>query len=71
MFLVKYSIESKITFDLVEVNTGNTENGFLEIVSNAVNLGSINIVTKGAYDLRMTIKTRMNKMKELFQFFKK
>lgn len=48
--------KSKTTFELLEVKTGNTENGLLEIVSNEVDLGAKNIVTKGAYNLLMTMK---------------
>lgn len=48
--------KNKTTFELLEVKTGNTENGLLEIVSNEVNLGAKNIVTKGAYNLLMTMK---------------
>lgn len=48
--------KNKTTFELLEGKTGNTENGLLEIVSNEVNLVSKNIVTKGAYNLLMTMK---------------
>lgn len=48
--------KSKTTFELLEVKTGNTENGLLEIVSNEVDLSSKKIVTKGAYNLLMTMK---------------
>lgn len=48
--------KSKTTFELLEVKTGNTENGLLEIVSNVVDLSSKKIVTKGAYNLLMTMK---------------
>ena len=48
--------KSKTIFELLEVKTGNTENGLLEIVSNEVDLGSKKIVTKGAYNLLMTMK---------------
>lgn len=48
--------KSKTTFELLEVKTGNTENGLLEIVANEVDLGSKKIVIKGAYNLLMTMK---------------
>lgn len=48
--------KTKTTFELTEVKTGNTENGLLEILSNEIDLGSKNIVTKGAYDLLMKMK---------------
>ena len=48
--------KSKTTFELLGVKTGNTENGLLEIVSNEVDLSSKKIVTKGAYNLLMTMK---------------
>lgn len=48
--------KSKTTFELLEVKTGNIENGLLEIVANEVDLGKKNIVIKGAYNLLMTMK---------------
>ncbi|MES2132473.1 MAG: efflux RND transporter periplasmic adaptor subunit [Bacteroidota bacterium] len=44
------------TFELLEIQTGNTENGLLQISSKETDLGSVNIVTKGAYDLLMKMK---------------
>ncbi len=51
-----FTEKTKTTFELTEVTTGNTENGLLEISSNKIDLGSKNIVTKGAYDLLMKMK---------------
>lgn len=51
-----FTEKTKTTFELTEVKTGNTENGLLEISSREVDLGSKNIVTKGAYDLLMKMK---------------
>lgn len=48
--------KTKTTFELTEVKSGNTENELLEISSNEIDLGSKNIVTKGAYDLLMKMK---------------
>jgi cobalt-zinc-cadmium efflux system membrane fusion protein len=41
-------------FEMKEVTTGNSENGFTEIVSNDLN--EVSIVTKGAYALLMKMK---------------
>ena len=43
------------TFEMKEVETGNTENGYLEILS-AGNLTGNEFVTKGAYSLLMSLK---------------
>ncbi len=42
-------------YEITEVNTGNTENGFTEIVS-AANFANKSIVLKGAYSLLMKMK---------------
>ncbi len=51
-----FTEKNKTTFELTEVKIGNTENGLLEILSNEVDFGSKNIVTKGAYNLLMKMK---------------
>ena len=45
----------KNTFEMVEVEMGNSENGFAEITS-AKDLSGKSIVTKGAYALLMSLK---------------
>lgn len=51
VFLAK----GKNTFELYEVKTGNTESTFIEI-TNAKDISSMTIVTKGAYSLLMKLK---------------
>ena len=48
---------SKKTFEMQEVNTGNHENGFTEVVADEQIL-SKSIVTKGAYALLMKLKNK-------------
>jgi membrane fusion protein, heavy metal efflux system len=45
------------TFDMVAVNTGNKENGFIEILNSQV-LSDKNIAIKGAYTLLMKLKNK-------------
>jgi cobalt-zinc-cadmium efflux system membrane fusion protein len=45
------------SFEMTEVETGTTENGFTEI-KNANNFINKNIVTKGAYNLLMSFKNK-------------
>jgi cobalt-zinc-cadmium efflux system membrane fusion protein len=47
----------KSTFKITEVNTGNSENGFVEII-NGEDLTRKNIVTKGSYTLLMSLKNK-------------
>lgn len=42
-------------YEMTQVNTGNTENGFTEIAS-ATDFANKNIVVKGAYSLLMKMK---------------
>ena len=44
-------------FQMTEVNTGNTENGFIEIL-NAENFVSGELVIKGAYSILMSLKNK-------------
>jgi len=44
-------------FQMTEVNVGDTENGFIEILS-AENLASQELVTKGAYSILMSLKNK-------------
>ena len=44
-------------YDMTEVQTANTENGFTEITSTA-DLANKNIVVKGAYSLLMKMKNK-------------
>jgi len=48
--------KSDKTFEFMEIQTGNTENGFVEIRSNDPTISSKNIVIKGAYSLLMKMK---------------
>ncbi len=49
--------KSKTEFELVEIITGNSENGFTAIISdNATTLSQQTVVTKGAYNLLMKMK---------------
>lgn len=43
-------------FEMLQVQTGNTENGFTEIIGD--NLTNQTLVTKGAYNLLMTMKNK-------------
>jgi cobalt-zinc-cadmium efflux system membrane fusion protein len=58
----KYLFENtgKNKFEMIETDTGESENGFTEIISKA-DLSGKQIVTKGAYSLLMSLK---NKEKE-------
>lgn len=47
----------KNSFEMVEVTSGTTQQGFIEIV-NAEKLSNKNIVTKGAYSLLMSLKNK-------------
>ena len=49
--------KSKTTFLMTEVETGNHENGFIEIVNNT-EFNNVKIVTKGAYTLLMELKNK-------------
>ncbi|MGE0569166.1 MAG: efflux RND transporter periplasmic adaptor subunit [Bacteroidia bacterium] len=51
-----FSENSKNKFTMIEVTTGVTENGLLEVSSKNSNLSSDKIVLKGAYDLLMKMK---------------
>jgi cobalt-zinc-cadmium efflux system membrane fusion protein len=55
----KYLFEntSKNRFEMIEIETGITENGFTEILSK-VDLNGKGIVTKGAYALLMSLKNK-------------
>jgi membrane fusion protein, heavy metal efflux system len=50
--------ESDATFTIQEVKTGNSENGFIEIISGE-KLIDKNVVMKGAYNLLMTMKNKV------------
>jgi membrane fusion protein, heavy metal efflux system len=50
-----FSRKSGNSFDMVEIETGNTENGYVEILS-AGNIAAREFVTKGAYSLLMSLK---------------
>jgi len=50
--------ENKTTFTIQEVKTGDSENGFIEIISGE-KLIDKNIVMKGAYNLLMTMKNKV------------
>jgi len=50
--------ENKTTFSIHEVKTGNSENGFIEIISGDKLLDK-NVVMKGAYNLLMTMKNKV------------
>jgi cobalt-zinc-cadmium efflux system membrane fusion protein len=47
----------KNKFEMIEIETGITENGFTEIISKA-DLSGKTIVTKGAYTLLMSLKNK-------------
>ncbi|MBI4945404.1 MAG: efflux RND transporter periplasmic adaptor subunit [Bacteroidetes bacterium] len=52
-----FAVKGNNEFEMEEVNTGNTENGFTEIILNDTNgLSEKNIVSKGAYNLLMKMK---------------
>jgi cobalt-zinc-cadmium efflux system membrane fusion protein len=54
-----YQSLSANQFEMVEVEVGESEKGFTEIIlPNNSNLGSANFVTKGAYSLLMTMKNK-------------
>jgi cobalt-zinc-cadmium efflux system membrane fusion protein len=55
----KYLFEKtgKNKFEMIEIETGITENGFTEIISKA-DLSGKEIVTKGAYTLLMSLKNK-------------
>jgi len=50
--------ESETTFTIQEVKTGNSENGFIEIISGE-KLIDKKVVMKGAYNLLMTMKNKV------------
>jgi cobalt-zinc-cadmium efflux system membrane fusion protein len=50
--------ESEATFTIQEVKTGDSENGFIEIISGE-KLIDKNVVMKGAYNLLMTMKNKV------------
>ena len=52
-----FVVVSKNQFQMTEVKTGNSENGFIEIVDNE-QLTKNSIVTKGAYTLLMKLKNK-------------
>lgn len=51
-----FAESNKNTFEMIEVSTGLTENGLMEISSKNATLDSKKIVFKGAYDLLMKMK---------------
>ncbi len=54
-----YQVKSKDQFEMVEVNVGETENGFTEIVlAEKKNIASAGFVIKGAYSLLMMMKNK-------------
>jgi cobalt-zinc-cadmium efflux system membrane fusion protein len=55
----KYLFENAGTnkFEMIEIETGESENGFTEIISKA-DLKGKEIVTKGAYTLLMSLKNK-------------
>jgi len=54
-----YVVKGASEYEMVEVNIGETENGFTEIMLPAgSNLSSAEFVTKGAYSLLMTMKNK-------------
>ena len=50
--------ESESTFAIQEVKTGDSENGFIEIISGETLIDK-NVVMKGAYNLLMTMKNKV------------
>lgn len=50
--------ETETTFTIHEIKTGDSENGFIEIISGADWVNK-NIVVKGAYNLLMTMKNKV------------
>jgi cobalt-zinc-cadmium efflux system membrane fusion protein len=50
---------NKNNFEMIEVEIGNTENNYSEIIcKNIDSLSNKNIVTKGAYSLLMQLKNK-------------
>lgn len=47
----------KNKFEIIETETGETENGFTEIISKA-DINDKKIVTKGAYTLLMSLRNK-------------
>jgi cobalt-zinc-cadmium efflux system membrane fusion protein len=52
-----FVVINKNKFQMIEVKTGNAENGFIEILDNE-QFSKNTIVTKGAYTLLMKLKNK-------------
>jgi cobalt-zinc-cadmium efflux system membrane fusion protein len=53
-----FLLEAETTFTMHEIKTGDSENGYIEIISGADWVDK-NIVVKGAYNLLMTMKNKV------------
>lgn len=53
-----YKVVGKNSFEMTEVNTGESENGYTEIINPSTRLTNASLVIKGAYSLLMMMKNK-------------
>ncbi|MFD0750913.1 efflux RND transporter periplasmic adaptor subunit [Mucilaginibacter calamicampi] len=53
-----YKVIGKNSYEMTEVNTGETENGYTQILNPSSNLNNATLVIKGAYSLLMMMKNK-------------